>query len=98
MVEVERVLWRLSCSNPLLKQGYLKQPRTLSGQIFNILMDGDYTTSLGNLYLCIVTLKKCLEVFPDVQRKPPVLQLVPVVSGPVTEHHGKETASVVFAS
>jgi len=27
------------------------------------------------------------KVFPDVQKEPPVLQVVPVASGPVTGHH-----------
>ena len=38
------------------------------------------------------------KVFPDVQREPPVLQLVPIVPGPVTGHHWKEPGSVLFAS
>ena len=37
------------------------------------------------------------KVFPDVQRKPPVLLFVPIVSGPVTGHRWEEPGSVLFA-
>ena len=37
------------------------------------------------------------KVLPDVQREPPVFQLVPVDSGSVTGHHQREPGSIFFA-
>ena len=37
------------------------------------------------------------KVFPDVQRKSPLFQCVPVASGPVTGHHWQEPVSVLSA-
>lgn len=38
------------------------------------------------------------KIFHYIQRGSPVFQFVPIVSGPVTEHHQKELGSVLFTS
>lgn len=62
MVEVGRDL-QLSGPMPLLKHGHLRHQllRTSSRCFWNISEHGDTTTSLANLYLCLVTLTdKCV--------------------------------------
>lgn len=48
--------------------------------------DGDSTSSLDNLFQGSVTLT-VKKMFPDIQRKPTLLHLVPIVSDPVTAHY-----------
>ena len=67
-------------------------PRTMPRGLLSISKDGDSTTSLGNL--CHPQSKK---MFPDVQKEPPVFQVVPTAPGPGTEHHWKEPGSILFA-
>lgn len=50
------------------------------------------------LVLSILTVKLKQEVFPAVQRDPPVLQLVPTASCPVSGHYLEESGSVISTS
>lgn len=61
-------------------------PRTMARWLLNVSKEGASTISLGNMYQCsdTITLKK---LSPDVQREPPMLQLVSVASCPVSGHH-----------
>lgn len=58
MVEVRKDLQLLSGPMPLLKHGHLKHHllRTNSRCFWNISEQRDITTSLANLYKCLVTL------------------------------------------
>lgn len=62
---------------------------------FNIPKDWDFTTSLGNL-LSVLHHLHTKNVFPDVQKAPPVFQPVPIASDPVIRHHWKAPGSVLF--
>jgi len=68
----------------------------MSRQLLNISEERDSASSLGNLCQCSGSLPVKI-VFDDVQREPSVFQFVPIASGPVTAHRGKEPGSVFFA-
>jgi len=48
-------------------------------------MEEHSTTSLGNLFQCLVILT-VNKVLPDVQREPPVFEFVPIAAGLATGH------------
>ena len=82
-------------SNPLAQAGSPKAGRPVPRSDsfwMSVSKDGHTTTSSGNLCQCLVT----CQVFPDVQTEPPVLQFVPIASGPVTGHHWKVPGSICF--
>jgi len=56
----------------------------MSRELLKISKDGDSTASLGNLCQGFITLT-VEKVFPEVQAERPVLQSVPIASGPGTE-------------
>lgn len=54
LVEAGRDLQRTSGLIPLFKQGHWELARTTSRWLLSISKEGDYTASLGNLFLCSV--------------------------------------------
>ena len=69
-----------------------QMPRTTSRWLSSISKARDSTASLSNLCQCWVTLT-VKKVLPDVPTEVPVFQFVSIASGPVTEHHWKESGS-----
>jgi len=49
--------------------------------------DAEPTTSLGNQPVPMLGHPHVRKAFPDVQRKNPVFEFVPIASCPVTGHH-----------
>lgn len=58
--------------------------RTISRQLLDISKD-ENTTSVCGQPVVVLSQPQSENVFPDVQKKPPVFQVVPTASGPVTE-------------
>ena len=76
------------------KAGSLQQVTQESIQeVLNISSEVDFTTSLGSLFQCSVTLS---EVLSHVQMKIPVFQFVPTVPCPVTEHNQIDPGSILL--
>ena len=59
-----------------------------STRFLNPSRDGDSTTALGSLFQCLTTLSK--EIFPNIQSKPPLMQLEAVSSHPSAGYLGEE--------
>jgi len=87
------VIW----SNSLLKQGYLEPVAQGCVQTAFEYLQGWRLHNLSGQPVPVLGHPDSKKVFPDVQRQPPVFQLVPIASGPGTRHHWKEPGSVLFA-
>ena len=74
--------------NPPLPAKPCPQSAT-STRVLNPSRDGDPTTALGSLVQCFTTLSK--EIFPNIQSKPPLMELEAMASRPVTGYLGEET-------
>ena len=63
---------------------------TTSTHLLNTSRDGDSTTSLGSLFQYFDN-PFSEEIFPNIQSKPPLVQLEAIFSRPVTCYLGEET-------
>lgn len=87
------------CGGHLVQPSCLYQdtclfPRIISRDSFNILKEPDSITFLDSHGSVTPAVKKSL---PDVQRPSPIFQCVPTASCLFTEHHWKDTGSLLFA-
>ena len=60
----------------------------ISTRFLNPSSDDDSTTSLGSQFQCLTTLSV---IFPNIQSKPPLMQLEAISCHPITSYLGKET-------
>lgn len=60
-------------------------------------LQGRDTTASGQL-VWVVCHQHSIEVLPDMLMEPPLFQFVPVASCPGTEHHWKESSSILLVS
>lgn len=98
MVEVGRNIWRSPGPTSLIKQYLLELviqdhvrealEHLQGGRLHN--PTGQPVPELSHLH--------SEKAFPDSQTEPPMLQLVPIVSCPVTEHHWKDPGYILFSS
>ncbi|KAK4814535.1 hypothetical protein QYF61_022254 [Mycteria americana] len=65
-------------------------PSTTSTRLLNTSRDGDSNTSLGSLFQGLTTLS-VKKIFPNIQSKPPMVQLEAISSCPITCYLGEET-------
>ena len=88
--------------------GHLVQPPCSSKATYSLLAQNHVQTAFEHLQgwrldnlpgqpVPVLSHSHCKKVFPDVQREPPVFQVVPIASGPVAGHHWEEPGSVFFA-
>ena len=86
MVEVGKDLWK---SHPtlLLKQGHLDQAAQDCVSTAFEYLQGWKLHNLSGQPVSVLSHPHSKKVFPDVQREPPVFQLMPIASGPGTGHH-----------
>lgn len=93
--EIERNLWRSPDLNYRLKQDHQEVLTSIMFRwCLNISKNGGSTTSLGNCYQFLATLK--IKMSPDIQKETPVFQCVPLASCPLIRYHGEDSGSVFF--
>ncbi|KAK4806816.1 hypothetical protein QYF61_005612 [Mycteria americana] len=85
MVEVGRDLWRLSCTTPLLKQGYLEPVAQDHVQTAFEYLQGGRLHNLSGQPFPVLSHPHSQKVFPDVQTEPPVFHFVPTASCPAKQ-------------
>ena len=80
-------LWRSCSPKPLLKQGHPEPVAQDRVQTAFEYIQGWRLHNLSGQPVPVLCHPQSEAVFPDVQREPPVLQLLPITSGPVTWNH-----------
>ena len=87
MAEVGRDLWKSSGPTPLLKLGHLKPVAQGHVQTAFEYLQGGRLHNLSGQTLPVLSHPHSKNVFPDVQREPPVLQFLPIASDSGTGYH-----------
>jgi len=97
MAEVGRDLCSLSGPPSLPKQGHLKQVAQAHGLTAFEYLQAQRINKFPVQPVPVLSHPHSEKMFPDVQREPPVFQLVLIASGPVPGHHREEPGSALFA-
>lgn len=87
MFEVGKDLWPSSCPSPLLKQGQLEQAAQDYVQMTFEYLQECRLHNLPDQSVPGFRHPYCKKVFCDIQKEPPVFQLVPIASALFTEHY-----------
>jgi len=97
-VEIGKDLWTLSGPTTMLKQGHLEPTAQDCIQAAFQYLQGWRLHKLSGQLMPVLGHSHNKEVFPKVQREPPVFQFVPIDSGTVASNHCKKSSSLIFIS